>query len=228
MDAGIKDELFDSSSSLKTNSFEDGESSNNGFNENGDEQIGAGDQTKEEVKGNGEDIDQGGVKKGGETSVLHYAYRPSSPAHCRIKESPLSSDAIFKQVSLSFNFTYYFVYYLVANYAYSGNLSWNRRANGLQFTLARSTPDAIVFHSLILLFFNVESCAIEEALRSKSKIPFDTQTLSQSNRPTHKNQRDLPQFLRPTSLLNKSLHKPYKVALHFCFKFAHLLIITNP
>ncbi|KAI3710022.1 hypothetical protein L2E82_39795 [Cichorium intybus] len=68
----------------------------------------------------------------------------------------------------------------------------------------------------------------EEALRSKSKTLCHTQTLSQSNRPTHKNQRDLPQFLRPTSLLNKSLHKPYKVALHFRFKFAHLLIITNP
>ncbi|KAJ0837341.1 hypothetical protein HanRHA438_Chr16g0777141 [Helianthus annuus] len=51
--------------------------------ENGNEQIRAGEVVS---NGNGEKIEQ---KKGveSETSVLRYAYRPSSPAHLRIKVS---------------------------------------------------------------------------------------------------------------------------------------------
>ncbi|KAI3701393.1 hypothetical protein L6452_26429 [Arctium lappa] len=71
---------------------------NNHSNGNGKEQIEVGHRVTDDEhrKGN---VDRGGFLQNGrrQTSVVQYAYRPCTPAHNTIKESPLSSDAIFKQ-----------------------------------------------------------------------------------------------------------------------------------
>ncbi|KAI3805694.1 hypothetical protein L1987_28284 [Smallanthus sonchifolius] len=84
---GISDSS--SSPSSKTDPSSPDFSFNNDFNRNVNEQIAVAHR-----KPNGENADR-------RRSVMQYAYRPCTPAHNRIKESPLSSDAIFKQAYLT-------------------------------------------------------------------------------------------------------------------------------